>query len=173
MRAIFDDNVCARIVQLVGEGLTVTDTCESVGISPKTGHNWASEGRRNPAGRYGKFAQDLDAARSGARLDLEGHEPGPIEREVGALIAGRALDTHGRIAAATGLALARKIDVLAESGNATAAMNMAAASRRLDDVLASLRLQPEDEVTRIGQRYVARHARMQAALDNGAVPDAA
>jgi hypothetical protein len=93
------------------------------------------------------------------RLDLEGHEPGPVEREVGALVAGRALDAHGRIAAATGLALARKIDTLSESRSATAAMNMAAASRRLEDVTAALRLQPKDRVTEIGE---ARRARLES-----------
>jgi hypothetical protein len=95
MRSKFDDNVSAQLVRLVTEGQTLTDACQSVGVSPRTGHNWASEGRRRPQSRFAGFASAVDAARTQARLnreeELEDYEPGPVERQVRALIAGRNL----------------------------------------------------------------------------------
>jgi hypothetical protein len=86
---------------------------------------WISEGRRSPDGRYGGFVQALDAARTQARLACEeddGYEPGPVEREVIVLIAGRELDQNGRIAAAQGRALARQVDSLAASRTGSSAL---------------------------------------------------
>src|SRR5262249_11563071 len=138
---------------------------------------WLAEGHRNPGGRYGGFAKALDAARTETRLVSEedrGYEPGPTEREVIILCSGRDLDQYGRIAAAQGRALARQIDVLTNARTAAAALGLAAASRRLDDVLVGLQIQPKDAVTEIGEAYLARHRAMQAALDGDrGVADAA
>jgi hypothetical protein len=114
----------------------------------------------------------LDAACASVRLDREeedGDEAGPVEREVRALIAGRNLDAHGRIAAAQGRALARQIDSLAASRSGSAALGLAAASRRLDDVIVSLQIQPKDVVTKIVEAHRAR----LAALGNEVVGGAA
>jgi hypothetical protein len=97
------ENGHAKFVELVAAGETLVGACEQVGVNPHTARNWISEGRRTPEGRYGGFVKALDAARASVRLDREeedGYEPGPVEREVRALIAGRNLDAHGRIAGA-------------------------------------------------------------------------
>jgi hypothetical protein len=98
-------------------------------------------GRRGPscAGRpVPRFVKALDAARAQTRLDRqeeeEGYEPRRVEREVGKLIAGRNLDDHGRIAAAQARSLARQVDNLAASRSGSAALGLAAVSRRLDGV---------------------------------------
>jgi hypothetical protein len=166
----------------VGEGQTLADASENVGLSPKTAYNWSSEGRRDPEGRCGGFSRSLDAARTQARLDreeeLEDYDPGPVEREVCALIAGRNLDHHGRIAAATGRALARQVDTLSASRTGSAALGLAAVSRRLDDVIVALKVQPEDAITQIGRERAARLAALGIptgvgnASDNGVVPNA-
>jgi hypothetical protein len=179
MRSSNFDSVNGKIIELVNDGETLADACERVGLPYATARGWISEGRRNPEGHRGGFVRAIDAARNGSSSnglhhdDEEGHEPGPVERGVCALIAGRALDANGHIAAVQGRALARQIDLLSAKGTGSAALGMAAASRRLDDVIASLKLQPEDEVTGIGRAYIERHAKMQAALDgNGAVSGA-
>jgi hypothetical protein len=167
----------------VGEGQTLADASENVGLSPKTAYNWSSEGRRDPEGRCGGFSRSLDAARTQARLDreeeLEDYEPGPVEREVIMLISGRQLDQHGRIAAAQARSLARQVDTLAASRTGSAALGLAAVSRRLDDVIVALKLQPEDALTQIGRERAARLAALGIpigvgnASGNGAVADAA
>jgi hypothetical protein len=168
MRSKFSDSAAAKIVQLVGEGQTLADASENAGLSPKTAYNWASEGRRDPEGRCGGFVRSLDAARTQARLadeEDDGYEPGPVEREVIILIAGRELDQHGRIAAATARALARQVDTLAASRTGSAALGLAAVTRRLDDVIVSLRVQPRDALSKLLDE---RRARL-AALGNGVV----
>jgi hypothetical protein len=88
-----------------------------------------------------------------------------------ALIAGRNLDAHGRIAAAQGRALARQVDSLAASRSGSAALGLAAVSRRLDDIIVSLHVQPADAVTEIVE---ARRARLTTlGIGNGRVADAA
>jgi outer membrane murein-binding lipoprotein Lpp len=164
------ENVHPRVLAAVEEGLSLTDACARVGIPYNTVCNWLSDGRHNQEGRHGAFAAAVDAARSNGRLDHdEGYEPGPVEREVCHLIAGRALDQHGHIAAAQARALAQQVDRLATSRTAAAALGMTAASRRLDDLVAGLRVQPEDALTQLGRERAAR----LASFGNGKVPDAA
>lgn len=173
MRQSNFENLNARIIELVADGETLADACDGVGLPYATARGWIKEGRKRPEGRFGGFAQALDDARSNGRTSPtpgnsdEDYEPGPVAREVGSLIAGRALDGQGRIAAVQARALARQVDNLATSKSGSAALGMSAVSRRLDDVLVSLRLQPEDELTRIGNDYKARRARMRAVYDNG------
>jgi hypothetical protein len=155
------DSVNAKLIELVAGGETLLDACERAGVNPHTARNWLQEGRRTPEGRYGRFAEGLDAARTKARLDHEeedGYQPGPVEREVRALVNGRDLDQHGRIAAAQGRALARQVDNLAASRSGSAALGLAAVSRRLDDIIVSLHVQPADELTRILEGRRARLA---------------
>jgi hypothetical protein len=177
MRQSNFENLNARIIELVTDGETLADACDGVGLPYATARGWVKEGRKRPEGRFGGFAQALDDARSngsrtesrdGARFQPdEEYEPGAVEREVGSLVAGRALDGQARIAAVQARALARQVDNLAASRSGSAALGLAAISRRLDDVLVSLRLQPEDELTRIGNDYKARRARMRAVYGNG------
>jgi hypothetical protein len=156
------DSVNAKIIELVAAGETVVGACEQVGVNPHTCRNWITTGRRSPEGRYGGFVKALDATRASVRLDREeedGYEPGPVEREVRALIAGRDLDAHGRIAAAQGRALARQVDSLVASRSGSAALGLAAVSRRLDDVIVALHIQPRDAVSEIVEARRARLAR--------------
>jgi hypothetical protein len=157
------DDVNAKIIELVEGGETVVGACEQVGVNPHTARNWVSEGRRNPEGRYGGWVKALDAARAHTRLDREeenGYEPGPVEVGVRKLIAGRNLDDHGQIAAAQARSLARQVDNLAASRTGSAALGLAAVSRRLDDVIMALRVQPKDAVSEIVEE---RRARLAAA----------
>jgi hypothetical protein len=86
------------------------------------------------------------------------------------LIAGRDLDAHGRIAAAQGRALARQVDNLAASRSGSAALGLAAVSRRLDDIIVSLHVRPADAVTEIVEARRARLASLgiPVAGDGGA-----
>jgi hypothetical protein len=182
MRRKFE-NVNAKIIELVTGGETLIGACETAGVNPHTARNWISEGRRSPQGRYGGWVKALDAARASVRLDREeedGYEPGPVEREVRKLIAGRNLDDHGRIAAAQARSLARQVDNLAASRSGSAALGLAAVSRRLDDIIVSLRVQPKDAVTEIVEARRARLASLGipapgggSASGNGVVADAA
>jgi hypothetical protein len=164
------ENVNAKLLAHVGEGETLIDACSRVGVNPHTARNWVTEGHRDPEGRYGEFARGLDAARTRARLASEeddGYEPGAVEREVIALIIGRKLDAHGRVAAVQARACARQIDVLSAARSGSAALGLVAASRRLDDVIVALQIQPKDALTEIQESYKARRARMRALYGNG------
>src|SRR5262249_12583310 len=115
------------------------------------------------------------------REDLD-YELGRAEREVVKLISGRELDPEGSIAAVQARILARSLDKLSESRSGSAGLALAAVSRRLEECVCMLRLQPTNELTELQER---RAARLEAAgvlnargkrpegTDNGRVPDAA
>src|SRR5262249_1521326 len=141
------ESMNAKLVELVAGGSPLTDACERVGVPYATVRKWIGTGRREPDSKYARFAQALDAARTQTRLaheELDGYEPGPVERECIILISGRQLDPHGRVVAASVRAVARQIDVLAAARSGTAALGITSASRRLDELIAELRVQPKD-----------------------------
>jgi hypothetical protein len=176
MRPSKFENTHAKIVELVADGETMVGACERIGLPCKTVEKWLTEGRAEPAGKYAKFAQALDAARRPSRDDDDLAEwRGPVEREVAALIVSRELDDEARVIAAQARVLARTVDTLSMSSGSSAGLALAAVSRRLDDCVSRLRAAPKDEVTRIVE---ARRARLAAhgipvASSNGAVGDAA
>jgi len=144
-----------RLVASVTDGLTLTEACSRAGVAYDTARNWVSAGRREPSGKYGAFAAALDAAR-----DSEGQhqEPGPIESEVHALLSDRRLAAEERLAAVQARAFARAMDVLASTRGGSSGMAMVAVSRRLDECIDGLRLQPKDALTEIRERRSARIA---------------
>jgi hypothetical protein len=165
----FTDSNTDRIISLVTEGLPLTEACDRVGVNPHTCRKWVSAGNRDPQGKYGPFATALQAAREQRRLDREeedlNYEPGPVEAEVRKLIGGRELDGQAAIAAVQARALARAVDGLSRQTGGSAGMALASVSRRLDDVVAGLRLQPKNKLTALQERYAARRAALLAASE--------
>ncbi len=51
------------MLDAVRDGLTIEDAAVRAGVSVNTVRGWARDGRRNPDGRFGSFALNLDAAR--------------------------------------------------------------------------------------------------------------
>jgi hypothetical protein len=162
----FTDNA-DRLVTFVAEGLPMTEACRRIGVPYSTARKWVGAGRADPHGDYGAFVQALDAARERRRLDREEedelYEPGPVEAEVQNLIGGRQLDGQAAIAAVQARALARAVDGLSRQTGGSAGLALASVSRRLDDVVAGLRLQPKNKLTELQERYAARRAALLAA----------
>jgi hypothetical protein len=147
-----------RLVAFVNEGLTLTDACSRVGVAYDTARNWVSAGRRDQAGRYGAFAAALDAARASEPQRDDDREAGPVEREVDSFLRDRDLRDEARIAAAQARALARTVDGLASARGGSSGTALATVSRRLDECLASLDIQPTDALTELRERRAARLA---------------
>jgi hypothetical protein len=147
-----------RLVAFVSEGLTMRDGCARAGLSYDTARKWVSAGRRDPNGAYGAFVTALDAARCSSEAEDEDFEPGPVERQVEILIAGRELDGEAAIAAAQAQALARTVDTLSRTRGGSAGLALASVSRRLEECVGYLRLQPKDALTELQERRAARIA---------------
>jgi hypothetical protein len=145
------------LIALVGEGLSEHDACEQLGLPYSTARKWVNAGRRDPAGRYGNFVKALNAARASTPGD---EAPGPVAQNLEALIANRELDSEKQLGLAQARALARSIDTLSRSKAGAAALGLVAASKRLEDVVHTLRVRPPDAVDRIAAR---RSAAIQAA----------
>ena len=122
-------------------------------------------GRRDPTSRYGRFVAALDSARTTGNNQEGDFERGPVECEVIHLIAGRDLDGEKRIAAVQACALARAVDTLTSSKGASAGLALASVSRRLEECISTLRIQPKDALTELRERRAAR----LASLGNGMV----
>jgi len=153
------DNNADRLVAIVGEGLTLTDACKQISLPYNTARKWVSAGRADPGSKYGDFVRDLDAARTLAESDGdEDHEPGPVESEVQHLIAGRKLDGEGRIFAVQARMLARSVDTLAQTKGGSAGLALASVSRRLEECIAAIRLQPGDWLTELQERVAMTRA---------------
>jgi hypothetical protein len=145
-----------QLVAMVSEGLPLTEACSRAGMPYDTARNWVTAGRRDPSGQYGAFVVALDRARMSA--NQEDDDLGPVEREVERLIRGRELEGEVAIAAAQARALARKVDSLAASPGGSAGLALASVSRRLEDCVAVLRLEPRDFVTRLQEQVAAKRA---------------
>jgi hypothetical protein len=162
----FTDNA-DKLVTFVEEGLPMTEGCRRIGIPYSTARKWVGAGRTDPNGPYGSFVARLDAAREQTRLNREeedlDYEPGPVEAEVQNLIGGRQLDGQAAIAAVQARALARAVDALSRQSGGSAGLALASVSKRLDDVVAGLRLQPKNRLTELQERYAARRAALLAA----------
>ena len=68
------DEVAGQIVGAVRAGVTLDAACRQAGVSVSTAQGWAKRGRKEPDGRYGGFARDLEAARGAAvpaRADMD------------------------------------------------------------------------------------------------------
>jgi hypothetical protein len=68
------ESVAPEIVGAVRAGATFPAACAQAGVSAATARTWAQKGRKDPEGRYGGFARDLDAAREAAapaRTDMD------------------------------------------------------------------------------------------------------
>jgi hypothetical protein len=172
MSTAFDN--ADRILSSVAEGSTLTEACQRAGVNLHTCRKWISAGRSDSESKYASFATALDAARTQRRLyheEEEGdYELGPVEQQVVILIRGRQLDDQAKIAATQARALARQVDTLAASRSGSAALGLAAVSRRLDELVASLRIQPADALTEMQERRIARlQVARAAAAVNGAV----
>jgi hypothetical protein len=62
VRSQFED-AGGVVLDAVRDGLTIEDAAVRAGVSVNTVRGWARDGRRNPDGRFGSFALNLDAAR--------------------------------------------------------------------------------------------------------------
>ncbi|MGH3261626.1 MAG: helix-turn-helix domain-containing protein, partial [Trebonia sp.] len=89
---------------LRAEGLTVAQIAKQMGVSRAT--------------IYRRLGTEPEDPRDGA--DEAELEPGPLERAVGALVAGRELDLPSQATAVEALALARKADELGRTSGAGA-----------------------------------------------------
>jgi hypothetical protein len=116
-----------RLAELVGKGFTMPEACARASISYKTARHWLDKGGSDPDGVYGAWARRVDAVAASSEED----EPGAVEREVEALIAGHELRSESRLACEQAKVLARKIDQLDQSPGAAAAQAMAHCSRRV------------------------------------------
>jgi hypothetical protein len=143
-----------QLVAMVSEGLPLTEACKRAGVAYDTARNWVTAGRRDPDGEYGAFVTALDRGRMSAVR--EDDDLGPVEREVERLIGGRELEGEVAVAAAQARVLARKVDSLAASPGGSAGLALASVSRRLEDCVAVLRLEPRDFVTRLQEQVVAK-----------------
>jgi len=57
------DEVAGQIVGAVRAGVTLDAACRQASVSIHTAQTWAKRGQKEPEGRYGGFARDLEAAR--------------------------------------------------------------------------------------------------------------
>jgi hypothetical protein len=68
------DEAAGQIVGAVRAGATLDAASKQAGVSVATVRGWAQKGRKEPDGRFGVFARDLDAARaaaSPAQVDMD------------------------------------------------------------------------------------------------------
>jgi hypothetical protein len=147
-----------QLVAMVSEGLPLTEACSRVGVSYNTVRNWVSAGRSNPSGDYGAFVAALDRGRMAG---IENDDPGPVEREVQSLLAGRELEGEATVTAAQARALARKVDALAGAPGGSAGLALASVSRRLEDCVAQLRLEKKDFVDELREQVQRRRQLFQ------------
>jgi hypothetical protein len=71
------DEAAGPIVGAVRAGATLDAACRQAGVSVATVRGWAQKGRKEPEGRFGAFARDLDAARQAPvpeRADMDWNE---------------------------------------------------------------------------------------------------
>jgi hypothetical protein len=161
MTSRFDD-VSGRIMDEVAAGATLLDASDRAGVPVNTARGWVTRGRRDPDGPYGEFVATLAAAKTpDAGLD-EDAEVGPIETEVEVVIVSRNLDDEGILVAAQARSLAAKCDELTVLPGAAAGTALAAASRRLGELVERLRLEPKDEITELQERYQRRRSASHA-----------
>jgi hypothetical protein len=150
-----------RLVTLVGEGLTLTEACKRVGMPYNTVRDWVSAGRRDPQGRYGAFVRALDSGRAlCARHEGHDREPGPVEREVERLLAGRVIEGEAAVAAAQARVLAAKVDALATAPGGSAGIALASLSRRVAECVAALNLPAPTDA--LDELLAHRRARLAA-----------
>jgi hypothetical protein len=74
------------------------------------------------------------------------------------LVAGRKLQGEAAIAGVQARALARTVDALSRTRGGSAGLALASVSRRLEECVAFLRLQPKDGLTELQERRAARLA---------------
>jgi transposase len=58
------ESVKDGMVALVRSGLSVDEAASREGVNIHTVRSWLSKGRKEPQGRYGRFASEVDAMRS-------------------------------------------------------------------------------------------------------------
>jgi hypothetical protein len=53
-----------RLLALTGEGLSLVDACERLGIPYGTARKWIAAGHRTPSGKYGDFVARMETAQT-------------------------------------------------------------------------------------------------------------
>lgn len=67
----FTPEVRGALIERFAAGCTVPDAASAVGVREKTLKNWLTQGRRDPGGVHGEFADAVDVARRDARCRPE------------------------------------------------------------------------------------------------------
>lgn len=62
-RSKFTPDNCQAIVELIFDGVSISDAARETGINVKTVKNWLSKGRAEGEGPYADFAESVDRAR--------------------------------------------------------------------------------------------------------------
>lgn len=138
----------ADVHALRAEGLSVAEIVARTGLGRSTVYRRLGSGPEGP--------------RDGDELDDGEVVPGPVERSVGDLIAGRDLDLQTRAVAAEALTLARRVDELGATPTAAAGVALATVSRRLGELRAQLEALPADALSEIRERFEQRRAAQSA-----------
>jgi len=81
----FDDRIAGLLVSAVRAGATFDEACRRAGVNVHTGRTWLRNGRRDPAGRYGRLAREVDGHRQ-TRRDAERAADGPLALEEAELL---------------------------------------------------------------------------------------
>lgn len=77
-RSKFTPDNCQAIVELIFDGVSISDAARETGINVKTVKNWLSKGRAEDDGPYADFAASVDRARQ----EVEQREPPGTEEEL-------------------------------------------------------------------------------------------
>jgi hypothetical protein len=160
--------VADTIVEAAVNGANLRQACETAGVNYETAQGWVKRGRRDPDGVYGSFVRRLGAAKVGGSNGASSDGPvpehsdlGPVESRVEALLRDRELHGADALAGAQARTLAKAVDELSTSPGGAAKTALVAASRRLEEVVASLALPREDSLERL-QRDMREHRAAQA-----------
>jgi transposase-like protein len=74
----FTPDNCQAIVELIFDGVSISDAAREAGVNVKTVKNWLSKGRAEGEGPYADFAESVDRARG----EVERREPPGTEEEL-------------------------------------------------------------------------------------------
>lgn len=85
---MFED-VKDALIAAVRDGATVDEATRSVGVNVNTARSWLAKGRKDPQGRYGRFASEVDALRNLRRLPSRSELQAMTRDELEGLLAER------------------------------------------------------------------------------------